>query len=112
MAEAAAEGNIHGGFSGPVEVFPMDTELHREIGAAVDAEMHRELSREIAAATVEPGTALHPDIAAVHERVAAVPTAATAGVSRVSFDDTTTSYASFTNLELLRFVFDGGGCGG
>lgn len=93
-------------------MFPLDTDLRREIGAAVDTEMHRELTREIAAATVEPGTALDPDVAAVHEKVAAVPTAATTGVSRVTFDDTATSYASFTNLELLRCVGNGGGGGG
>ena len=98
-----------------MEVFPLDTELHREIGAAVDTEMHRELTREIAAATVEPGTALDPDVAAVHEKVAAVPTAATTGVSKVTFEDTAASYASFTNLELLRCVVGGRGgrgCGG
>lgn len=87
-------------FSNPVEVFPLDTELRREIGAAVDREMHRELGDALAAATVAPGTALHPDVAAVREKVVAEGEAA--GVGRVNFDDASASYSSFTNMELVR----------
>lgn len=83
----------------------MDTELRREIGAAIDTEMHRKLTEEIPATT-----ALHPDVAVAHEEVAPVEATAAAavaagGVSRVNFDDTAASYASFTNTELLRFAF-------
>lgn len=104
-------------FSNPVEAFPMDTDLRREIGAAVDTDMHRELGATIAAATAAPGAALHPDVAAVHEKVVAGEektepheagtasgAAAATGVPMVKFDDTATSYASFSNMELFRFV--------
>lgn len=87
--------------SDPVEVFPLDTELRREIGAAVDAEMHRDLAAALAAATVAPGTALDPDVAAVHERVVEEEQARVAGVS-VNFDDASASYVAFTDMELLR----------
>ncbi|CAB1102775.1 unnamed protein product [Ectocarpus sp. CCAP 1310/34] len=101
-ATAATAGDeFHPELSDPVEVFPLDTELRREIGAAVDAEMHRDLGPALAAATVAPGTALHPDVAAVHERVVEEEQARVAGM-RVNFDDASASYASFTNMELLR----------
>ncbi|CAM9168705.1 unnamed protein product [Ectocarpus sp. 12 AP-2014] len=101
-ATAATAGDkFHSELSNPVEVFPLDTELRREIGAAVDAEMHRDLGPALAAATVAPGTALHPDVAAVHERVVEEEQARVAGM-RVNFDDASTSYASFSNMEVLR----------
>lgn len=101
-ATAATAGDkFHPELSNPVEVFPLDTELRREIGAAVDAEMHRDLGAALAAATVAPGTALHPDVAAVHERVVEEEQARAAGM-RVNFDDASASYASFTDMDLLR----------
>lgn len=107
-AEAAGAPADHPRILNPVEAFPMDTELRREIGAAVDTEMHRKLGATVAAATAAPGAALHPDVAAVHERVVAeeetAAAAAVSGVPMVNFDDTAVSYASFSNVELLRFV--------
>ncbi|CAN0086643.1 unnamed protein product [Pylaiella littoralis] len=105
-AEAAGAPADHPQILNPVEAFPMDTELRREIGAAVDTEMHRKLGATVAAATAAPGAALHPDVAAVHERVVAeeetAAAAAVPGVPMVNFDDTAVSYASFSNVELLR----------
>ncbi|CAM9685874.1 unnamed protein product, partial [Scytosiphon promiscuus] len=87
-------------FSNPVEVFPLDTELRREIGAAVDREMHRELGAALAAATVDPGAALHPEVADRREQ--AVAEGKAAGTGGVNFDDAAASYSSFTNMELVR----------
>lgn len=116
-ADAAQSPADHPQCSNPVEAFPMDTDVRREIGAAVDTEMHRELGATVAAATAAPAAALHPDVAAIHKKVAAeekveanaeataAAAAAVTGVPAVNFDDSAASYASFSNMELLRYVF-------
>lgn len=66
------------------DTFPLDTELHRELGAAI-------------AAAVTPGV-VHPDPDADAEE--ALP--AGASTTALDFNDTAASYTSFTNLELIR----------
>lgn len=74
------------GASGLADAFPLDTELHRELGAAIKA------------AAVTPGV-VHPEPDAdLEEEVVK----AGASTSALDFNDTAASYTSFTNVELIR----------
>ncbi|CAM9371488.1 unnamed protein product [Laminaria digitata] len=77
------------GASGLADAFPLDTELHRELGAAIKA------------AAVTPGV-VHPEPDAdLEEEVVK----AGASTSALDFNDTAASYTSFTNVELIRAYF-------
>ena len=65
--------------------FPLDTELHRELGAAI-------------AAATPPGV-VHPDVDADADEETLREGASTGALD---FDDTAASYTSFTNMELIR----------
>lgn len=73
------------GLSSLSDDFPLDTELHRELGAAI--------------AAAAPQGVVHPDADAdVEEETIRE------GASRgaLDFNDTAASYMSFTNMELIR----------
>lgn len=72
------------GVSNLADALPLDTELHRELGAAI-------------AAAATPGV-VHPDPDADSEEVLK----AGASTSALDFNDNAASYTSFTNLELIR----------